>query len=84
MARRLGTIDLWQRNADIAYARRDEQFTTIKDDLKNIKGTISRIMWLIITALVVAVMAFIIRGGFKVPSRARPVSGARKSKCAAL
>ena len=64
---RLNTVDTWQRNADVASARRDEQFTAIKEDLKSIKSNLSKIVWLILGAIVAAVMAFLIRGGLHVP-----------------
>jgi hypothetical protein len=64
---KLHRMDEWQRNADVAFARRDEQFLGVKEDLGRIMGTLSRIVWLIITAIVIAVMAFLIKGGFQVP-----------------
>ena len=64
---RLNTVDTWQRNADVAAARRDEQFQTIKEDLKGIKQNVSWLVKLLVGAILLAIVGFMIRGGFQVP-----------------
>ena len=64
---RLTALEQWRIATDLALVRRDEQFSVIKEDIKTIKSTMSRIMWLIVSAIVAAIMAFLIRGGLHVP-----------------
>lgn len=71
---RLITVENWQRAADIADARRSEQFkgmddrfTRIEGDLEKISGTLGRIMWILVTGILSGLVAFIIRGGLSLP-----------------
>lgn len=64
---RLSALEAWRSQMDIATAVRDEQYRGIKEDLKSIKGTLSRLAWLMITGIAMGFVAFMINGGFKVP-----------------
>lgn len=64
---RLSALETWRSQMDISNAVRDEQYRTIKEDLKSIKGTLSRLAWLMITGIAMGFIAFMINGGFKVP-----------------
>lgn len=64
---RLVALELWTRNRDISDARRDEQFLGIQKDLDSIKSNLSRIVWLIVSGIILGVVAFMMSGGFKVP-----------------
>lgn len=72
---RLSTIEVWQRNSEIAEARKSEQFlamgerfTRIQGDLDKISATLARIMWLIISGILAGMVGFLIRGGFYIPT----------------
>lgn len=64
---RLTALEKWRSQRDIADAVRDEQMKGIRGDLTTIKSTLSRLVWLMVTGLAGAFMAFIINGGLKVP-----------------
>jgi len=64
---RLVALELWTRQRDVSDARRDEQLSGIKEDLKTIKVNISWIVKLIIGGMLLGVIAFMMAGGFKVP-----------------
>lgn len=64
---RLAALEHWRGQRDIADAVREEQFRGIKEDLKAIKGNLSRLAWLMITGIAMGFIAFIINGGLKVP-----------------
>jgi hypothetical protein len=64
---RIVALEQWRSQMDIANAVRDEQFRGIKEDLKSIKGIVSRLAWLMITGIAMGFIAFMINGGFKVP-----------------
>ncbi|MBL0375407.1 hypothetical protein JJB09_25690 [Rhizobium sp. KVB221] len=64
---KLTRLDEWKQKLDIDQARRDEQFLGIKADLNSIKSNLSRIVWLIGSTLIVAVVGFLVAGGFQVP-----------------
>ncbi|GHC79283.1 hypothetical protein [Limoniibacter endophyticus] len=70
---RLVNVENWQRMADIAEARKSEQFKAMDDrfsriegDLEKISQTLAKIMWLIIGGIITGMVAFIMRGGFSV------------------
>ncbi|PWL18534.1 hypothetical protein DKP76_05425 [Falsochrobactrum shanghaiense] len=73
-SQRLTTIETWQRQREIDSARNDEKwvamearidarFSGLESSNKNIQSTLSRINWMVIGALVAAVMTFIVAGG---------------------
>lgn len=71
---RMMAVENWQRAADIADARRSEQFkgmddrfTRIEGDLEKISGTLGRIMWILLGGILSGMVAFIIRGGLSLP-----------------
>jgi hypothetical protein len=66
-AGRILALEQWRAQMDIANAVRDEQYRTIKEDLKAIKGTLSRLAWLMVTGIAMGFIAFVINGGLKVP-----------------
>lgn len=70
-SQRLTTLEAWQRQSDITEARRGEQFKSMDDrfgrielDLTQISGTLAKIMWLVIGGIIMAMVAFLVRGGF--------------------
>ncbi|MCX8282494.1 hypothetical protein OSJ77_20080 [Phyllobacterium sp. 0TCS1.6C] len=67
---RLNILEQWQRQTEIAEARSDEKWKNVDkrfDDLDKKIGAVSsilqRIMWIFITAIFLALAAFIIKGG---------------------
>jgi hypothetical protein len=64
---RIVALEQWRSQMDIANAVRDVQFLGIKEDLKSIKGIVSRLAWLMVTGLAMGFIAFIVNGGLKVP-----------------
>lgn len=64
---RLTALEQWRIATDLAMVRKDEQFGVIKEDIKTIKSTMSRIMWLIIGGIISGLVAFMMSGGFKIP-----------------
>ncbi|WP_287344500.1 hypothetical protein [Mesorhizobium sp.] len=70
-AQRLTALETWKQQSDIADARKDEQWTTLKRDLGSmttsigeVQGTLKWIGRTIIGAIIVAVVAFLVKGGF--------------------
>lgn len=68
---RLTTLEAWQRQQEIGDAKRGEQWTVLQRDMETITKSISEVQgtlrWIgrtIIGAIILAVMAFLIRGGF--------------------
>lgn len=64
---RLSVLETWRIQRDIADARKDEQFTSMKVDLTSIKSTLSRIVWLLVTGLIGGFIAFVMKGGLNIP-----------------
>lgn len=71
-------LDQWRQQVQISEARTDEKWKNVDkrfDDLDkkigNVNGTLQKIMWLFVSAFVsatvVAVVAFVINGGLRVP-----------------
>ena len=68
---RLTALEAWQRQSEIGEAKRGEQWATLQRDLVDITKSISEVQgtlrWIgrtIIGAILVAIVAFMIRGGF--------------------
>lgn len=68
---RLKSLEDWKTQIDIGEAKRGEQFKSmdqrferIERDLAEISGTLGRIMWLVITGIIMAMIGFLVRGGF--------------------
>lgn len=71
---RMSALEAWQRQMDIFHARRDEQFTNmigrfadLEGKLDKLVGGISRLIWIIGSAVLLAFVTFIIKGGLNVP-----------------
>lgn len=71
---RLNTLEQWQRSSEIAEARKDEKWINVDkrfDDLDkkigNVSSILQRIMWIFIGSIVMAFVAFMVRGGMIVP-----------------
>lgn len=71
---RLTTLEAWQRQRDIDSARHDERWKRMDDKIEavgakidEVAGTLKFIGKTIIGAIVLAVVAFMIAGGFHVP-----------------
>ena len=71
---RMTALEAWQRQMDIFHARRDEQFTNmlgrfkgLEDKLDKLTGGISRLIWTVGAAFLLAIATFIIKGGLNVP-----------------
>lgn len=71
---RLSTIEAWQRQRDIDSARHDEKwdamekridtrFSGLERSVDNIQSSLSRVNWLIIGGIIMAIVAFTVRGG---------------------
>ena len=74
MDTRMTALEAWQRQMDIFHARRDEQFTNmisrfadLEGKLDKLTGGISRLIWTIGAAFLLAIATFIIKGGLNVP-----------------
>ena len=73
MDARMTALEAWQRQMDIFHARRDEQFTNmlgrfkgLEDKLDKLTGGISRLIWTVGAAFLLAIATFIIKGGLDV------------------
>ena len=64
---RLTQLEQWRMAVELANAVRDEQFKGVRKDISDIKTTLSRIVWLILTGLIGGFIAFVINGGMRVP-----------------
>lgn len=72
---RLSALETWQRQRDIDSARHDEKwnamearidtrFSGLENSVGDIKTSLSRINWLIISGIVAGVIGFLVKGGF--------------------
>lgn len=68
---RLTSLEAWQRQQEIGEAKRGEQWTALQKDMGSITKSIGEIQgtlrWIgrtVIGAVILAVMAFLIKGGF--------------------
>ena len=75
LAERLAALEAWRVALEIANARAEEQrkfmaerFDGLDKKITDIGGTITWINRLVIGAIVLAVMAFLVKGGFTIPS----------------
>lgn len=69
-SQRLTALEAWQRQTEIGEAKRGEQWATLQRDLVSITKSISEVQgtlrWIgrtIIGAILVAAVAFVVRGG---------------------
>ena len=72
---RLSALEAWQRQRDIDSARHDEKwnamearidtrFSGLESSVSDIKTSLSRINWLIISGIIVGIVGFLLKGGF--------------------
>lgn len=73
LALRVTNIEQWQRQAELADARKDEQwkhmdnrFNDLEKKISGVSDTLAKVVWLIISALILGVISFMIRGGFSI------------------
>lgn len=71
LSKRVESLELWKTTQEIENARAserksntDERFNRIEKRLDKIDGHVSRLVWLVVTAIGSAFMAFLIQGGF--------------------
>lgn len=69
-AQRLTALETWKQQSEISDARKDEQWITLHRDLGKlttsigeVQGTLKWIGRTIIGGIIVAIMAFIVKGG---------------------
>lgn len=68
---RLTALEIWKQQSDVIAARKDEQWITLQRDLGGltksigeVQGTLKWIGRTIIGAIIIAVVTFMIKGGF--------------------
>ena len=70
---RIVLLETWTRQADLTEVRRAEQFKAMDDrfnrlelQLSKVVDTLSRIMWLVISGIIMAFVAFMVSGGLHI------------------
>ena len=68
---RLSVLEAWRTQRDIDSARHDERWRHMDEKIDavgkkvdKISGDLSRIMWTILAAIIVAIVSFMVKGGF--------------------
>ncbi|UCI23670.1 hypothetical protein [Mesorhizobium sp. B2-8-5] len=68
---RVRDLEVWRVQRDIDSARHDERWKHMDDKIDGvgkkvdkISSDLSRIMWLILSGIILAIIAFLVRGGF--------------------
>ncbi|MBX8802306.1 hypothetical protein HBA92_16280 [Ochrobactrum sp. MR28] len=71
---RLVVLEKFQVQSEIADARKDEQwkhmdnrFNDLEKKISGVSDTLAKVVWLIISALILGVISFMLKGGFNVP-----------------
>ena len=64
---RITDLEKWQRQTEISDATMGVKFTEMDGKLSKIEGTLSRIMWLVISGLILGAVGFVLRGGLTIP-----------------
>lgn len=64
---RITALESWRTLNDIADARKEVEWSGMIKRLDKIDGNVSRVAWILIGSVVMAVMAFIFRGGLNIP-----------------
>ena len=71
LSQRTTALEAWQRQMEIFNARRDEQFnqmiSSINELRDKIDGATSKVLWLVVSPVVVVIVGFAFKGGFIVP-----------------
>lgn len=69
--RRLDDLEKWQRQSDLADARKEGEWHAMNDKIDGvgkkvdkISSDLSRVVWLLLSGIILGVVAFLIRGGF--------------------
>ena len=72
---RIGTLEHWRIQLDIANARADEQrkhldqrFDALDGKVSKINDSLTWIVRMVMGAIILAIVAFLVRGGFNIPS----------------
>ncbi len=70
---RLVVLEKFQVQSEIADARKDEQwkhmdnrFNDLEKKISGVSDTLAKVVWLIISALILGVVSFMLKGGFNV------------------
>ncbi|MBZ9706074.1 hypothetical protein LB543_04985 [Mesorhizobium sp. ESP7-2] len=68
---RVVALENWRVQRDIESARHDEKWKHMEDKISGvsvkvdkISSDLSRIMWLILSGIILAIVAFLVKGGF--------------------
>lgn len=68
---RLSALEAWRTERDIERARHDERWRHMDEKIEQvgkkvdkISSDMSRVVWLLITGIIMAAVAFLVRGGF--------------------
>jgi len=71
--RRVGDLESWRAAQDTAVAVREERdkhldkrFDTLEEGVKEVKGYLLRIVWVVILGIVGSLMTFIVSGGLNI------------------
>ena len=74
MLPRVVVLEKFQVQSEIADARKDEQwkhmdnrFNDLEKKISGVSDTLAKVVWLIISALILGVVSFMIKGGFSAP-----------------
>lgn len=74
MLPRVVVLEKFQVQSEIADARKDEQwkhmdnrFNDLEKKISGVSDTLAKVVWLIISALILGVVSFMIKGGFNLP-----------------
>lgn len=69
---RITALEQWQRQVEIADARQDERwkqvdnrFNDLDKKIDKISGILSKLMWIVISGLGAALVAFVVNGGLR-------------------
>ncbi len=68
---RVVSLEQWRVRRDIDSARHDERWKRMDDKIEvvskkvdKISSDLSRVLWIILTAVILAIVAFMLKGGF--------------------
>lgn len=68
--RRISALEDWRREVDISRAvenenrkHMDARFNVLEASISEIKDIFKRVQWMVVSAVVLAVVGFVIRGG---------------------
>lgn len=64
---RVISLEQWRATQEALSVERnkhmDERFDKLESSIKDVNGHLTKIVWLIVTSIVVGIMAFILQGG---------------------